>query len=546
MAANPTLYDAYGRPVRAADLRREWAAPQLGGVRTIWTDTVASGLTPGKLATLLKGAVEGDHLDFLTLAEEIEERDHHYRSVLGTRKLAVSGLEVVVEAASDEARDQELAEAVRGLARDPGFGEALFDLLDGLGKGYSVVELLWETGAARWTPHYAWRDPRFFQFDRVSRAELRLRDESAPDGVELPPYKFIAHVPHLKTGIPIRRGLARLAAWAYLFKAFTLKDWAAFVEVYGMPMRVGKYGEGATDEDRRRLIQAVVNLGTDAAAVMHESMAIEFQNAVQGSGNNELFLQCVEFWDKQVSKAVLGQTASTEGTPGKLGAEEAQDRVRLDLVIADARDLSNTLNRDLVRPFIDLNFGPQEDYPRLMLFVPKPEDLQQLTDSVSRLVPLGLRVAQSVIRDKLGLPDPGEEEDLLTAVSSPSPSGEGAGGEAAANARAGRSPERRVPAVTLTALNQGGPALAGDPTDEELDEIEREALADWEEQIAPILNPLRELVEGAESYEALKASLLDLLGRMDSDPLVRKLAEAMFQARGAGDSADSAPIVIGE
>jgi hypothetical protein len=43
--------------------------------------------------------------------------------VLGTRKLAVAGLEPVVEAASDAARDVELADAVRELARDPAFGQ---------------------------------------------------------------------------------------------------------------------------------------------------------------------------------------------------------------------------------------------------------------------------------------------------------------------------------------------------------------------------------------------------------------------------------------
>jgi hypothetical protein len=55
--AEPTrLLDAYGRPVNLAALRREHAAPQVAGVRKVWTDTVASGLTPKRLAALIRRA----------------------------------------------------------------------------------------------------------------------------------------------------------------------------------------------------------------------------------------------------------------------------------------------------------------------------------------------------------------------------------------------------------------------------------------------------------------------------------------------------------
>lgn len=78
--------------------------------------------------------------------------------MLGTRRLAVSGLEVIVEAASDERRDVELADAVRELLRDPAFGELVDDLLDALGKGYSAVEIDWRVDGARWVPGYVHRE----------------------------------------------------------------------------------------------------------------------------------------------------------------------------------------------------------------------------------------------------------------------------------------------------------------------------------------------------------------------------------------------------
>ena len=72
-----TLYDAYGRPVRTQELTREIAAPTLTGIRSVWNETVAGGLTPQRLAALLRNANDGDAHEYLTLAEEMEERDPH-------------------------------------------------------------------------------------------------------------------------------------------------------------------------------------------------------------------------------------------------------------------------------------------------------------------------------------------------------------------------------------------------------------------------------------------------------------------------------------
>ncbi len=485
------LLDSFGNPVSPANLRREYAAPRVSGIRQIWGHSVASGLTPAALANIVKGADGGNHNSYLTLAEEIEERDAHYRSVLSTRKLAVSGLNITVEAASGEKGDVELAGAIRALTKAPEFGAMMDDLMDALGKGYSAVEINWRTKGTRWVPAYVHRDPRLFQFDRATRRELRIRDESDyANGLALPPYKFIVHVPRLKTGLPIRGGLARLGVWAYLFKAFAVKDWAAFMEVYGIPMRIGRYGSNATDDDIRKLVSAVVNMGSDAAAVIHESMQIEFQNAVGGGkgGNPQLFENAADWWDRQTSKAVLGQTASTEGTPGKLGNEQAQADVRRDILKADARQLSNTLNRDLTRPYIDLNHGPQRGYPQIKLYEPEPEDIRGLTDTLAKLVPLGFRAGQKTVRERLGLPEPKEGEELFIP-----PSAAGPGLDITQNTARGVSVGLNAP-------------------------------AEWEDKLGPIAGQVRELMNNARTADELMDGLVGLMGTNEARRLYSTLA----------------------
>ncbi len=266
-------------------------------------------------------------------------------------------------AASNSALDKKIADAVREMISAPTFvDDYVTDLLDALGKGYAIVETLWDKSAKEWWPvAWKWRDQRFFQLDRRDGFHLRLKEEGSHYGIELPAYKFSIHRPKLKSGLPIRTGLARLAAWAFLFKSYTLKDWMAFLEVYGMPLRVGKYGASSSHEERRVLIQAVRDLSSDAAAIIPKEMEIEFIEAAGGSGN-AVFAAKAEYLDRQISKGVLGQTMTTDDG-SSFSQARIHENVRHDIARADARQLALTANRDLIVPFVEINFGRQERPP---------------------------------------------------------------------------------------------------------------------------------------------------------------------------------------
>lgn len=500
--------------INKQELEEDIAHPTLTGVRTIWTDQVTSGLTPSALATILKDAgTTTNAVEFLKLAEEMEEKDLHYASVLATRKRAIEGVKGIIKPASDDKKDQELAELVRQKITDsPEFIEMSFDLLDALAKGFCAIEIEWETGQLFVPKAYHYRPQRFFKFDEATGRELRLLDESDPqNGLALPPYKFIIHTPRLKSGLPIRGGLARLVAFAFICKAYTVKDWQAFLEVFGMPLRLGKYEKGITKEDMATLRRAVANIGTDAAATIPKSMEIEFVQVAKGGGSNNAvpFKDSAEWWDRQISKAVLGQTASAEGTPGKLGNEEAQAEVRLDILRSDCRQLANTINRDLIRPFIELNYGPQERYPIFELPVIEPEDTKALVDGLAKLVPLGLRVKEAEIRAKLGLSEP-QGDDAILQASTP----------------------------TTTQLNSLSLNRRQVADDDEDDPLLDEALADWQEVMEPLTDDLKQIMASASSYEELLAKLDQAPGNTDLANMIRRLGDSGFKARAQGDVDD--------
>jgi phage gp29-like protein len=501
------------------------AAPSLTGIRRVWRDPVADGLTPTRLAAILRAAAEGVADEYLTLAEEMEERDAHYGSVLGTRKLAVTGLAVRVDAASDAADDVRRADILRELTAAPEFGEMAAHLTDALGKGYAVVELCWDRAGALWTPRYAPRDPRFFTFDRNDGQTLRLRDEADPvNGIELPPYKFIVHTPKIRAGLPVRGGLARVAAVAYMCKAWTWRDWMAFADIYGLPMRIGKYGPNASEQDIEKLKAAIANLGSDAAGVMPDSMQVEFVQAAQTTGAADFFEKLAAFWDQQVSKAVLGQTMTADDG-ASLAQAKVHNEVRLDLLQADALALQNTLNRMLVRPFCDLNFGG-ENYPKLVIHVPQPEDTRLLVDALAALVPLGLEVEQSVVRDKLGLPDPEPGAVLLRAPSFLPSS------PAAENTPASMPDfqQKQFSAANRAVNHAGGPAAAPGRVDQLAALLAKPAdavVAGWIEQIM-------QMIGRAASLDEVRDGLLALYPELDTGQLGALMQQALTAAGVAG------------
>jgi len=525
MAESPIL-DASGRPFPKVDILQEVVHASVTGVYQAWsTDTVSTSLDPARLRAILNAAATGDAREYLTLAEEMEEKDPHYAAVLGTRKRAASGLPVAVEAASEAPRDEEIAEAVRQLVKAPAFGDMLDDLLDAIGKGYSVVEPLWEYRDGKlWPKSYEHRDPRWFQFDRVTGKRLQLLDATG-QGTELPPNRLIVHTPRLKSGLPIRGGVARLVAVSYMCKSYSLKDWMRYSELFGMPLRIGRYGPNAKPDDIAVLRRAVAQLAADAAAILPEGMKIDFEEIANAAGGAELFERLAEWLDKQVSKAVLGQTMTTDDGSSQSQAN-VHNEVRKDILKADAKQLATTINRDLVHAFVDLNFGPQTAYPEVVLQVTEPEDLKALADALGPFIDRGLQVEASAILGKFGLPAPADGALLLRPVGGALPPA--LNHEQHACQCHACNVERRQ----RKALN------AEQQHRDELDKLADDDLGDWEPLMRPVLDPLQALADKAGSFDEFKAGLAGLLNEMDPSELIEKLALASFKARGLGDVRD--------
>ncbi|QFS97570.1 hypothetical protein FIV06_09065 [Labrenzia sp. THAF191b] len=527
------LIDQYGRPIEKAALSKEIATPEIMGVRRTIEDREASGLTPGRLAQILIDAQNGHARAYLTLAEEMEERYLHYASQLQTRRLAIEGLSPVVEAA--EGVPTKIVDAVKELMDGADINETTGELTDGIGKGYSVCEIMWEYERKALRPvEYKWRDPRYFQFDRKSLTQLLLATDTNLDGEELPPAKFIVHKPRTKAGIPLRRGLARPAAWAFLIQSFGLKDWAAFSEIYGIPIRVGRYHSTASDQDKRTLLRAVKAIANDAAAIIPQGMDVEFHK-VEGSHGSAVFGELLDYVDRQVSKVVVGQTMTADDG-SSLAQAAIHNEVRLDINEADGKQMAATYNRDLIIPFVNMNFGPQEVYPLVSFPVAQPEDLEALTNALGTLVPMGLKVGQREVREKLALSEPSQDEEILTAPAVAKVETPANDPKTTKNGSETEGDKAKLAAHVAGCACATCASLSSDPNPD-LDEFDRLfGSIDWEPVTDPLLAPLRKIILEASDFEDVRRRL-DQAGP-DSEPMRQSLARFTAITRGLGDVRD--------
>ena len=398
-------------------------------------DYPADGLTPQRLVSILREADAGSLSAQFDLFEQMEEKDAHLYSVANTRRLAVTGLawEVVSAAqlpgwtagraegaGSGSSADAALADAAaaycQGALREAaGFEEAMDHLALALGRNVAVVELIWEATAEG--PRLAEVMP--VDFGRLivgEQGELRiLTDDEPVRGMALPPDKFVVHRPHARTGGPARGGLGRVTALSYLAKHFAIKDWLIFAEVFGMPVRIARYAPNATPEEKKELLTMLRQLGADATAIFSKAVDVEIkQTRVPGETN--LYESLCVYFDREISKAWLGQTLTTDTAKvrASLGAATAHAQVRRDIRDDDIRKEARTIRRDLLAPLTRLRFGPDAPVPHFRRVVDLSAEPEKLAAVLATAVnDLGAKVPARWAHAALGVPQAREGEETL-------------------------------------------------------------------------------------------------------------------------------------
>jgi phage gp29-like protein len=197
-----------------------------------------------------------------------------------------------------------------------------------------------------------------------------------------------------------------------MLKTYDVTSWAAFIDRYGYPIRIGKYGKKFTDEDRITLKRAVAAIGQDFGAIIPESAQLEIIESKHTGEMSNVYNKMADWIDKQISKLVLGQTMTTDEGSSK-SQSETHDKVRSDIADSDIQQVIDTLHTTLTVPYINLNFGEQNEYPKIDLFKPDEKNIDQVIEALEKLGPQGLKVKADEVRSLIGLSNPEEGDEVI-------------------------------------------------------------------------------------------------------------------------------------
>ena len=451
----------------------------------------------------------------LKLYDEVK-RDPHAGSVLQTRCLAVVGKDwdvLPAESARKTGRpaattqEQKVADLVKKALVSTNFEQATQELLQAILYGFYVAEVIWKIKDGNIEiSKIRSKHPRRFSFTQDREPRL-LTPQNMIEGEELPGRKFMVFT-YGSSDNPYGEGLGQSLWWSVWFKKHGIKFWLLFLEKFGMPTSVGKYPPGTDPDQQQALLDAIDAIQNETGVKIPDTMTIDLLEASrQGKVTYETLC---EYMDKQISKRVLGQTATTEGTPGKLGNEESQQEVRHDILEADATLICELYNETLIPWIVDYNFPGVTEYPQFVIRTEEEKDLKPLAERDEILTSnIGVPVGKKYFYDTYGIPEPEEGEETVQA----------------------QSAERRA---------QSAPEFAERRFSKEQQAIEGlvdASMNGTDKAMKGLAGPVKKIVAEAKSLEEIRDKLFETYSDMDPAEFEDLLARAMFVAELYGRAA---------
>ncbi|MDG6263172.1 DUF935 domain-containing protein [Glaesserella parasuis] len=536
--------------------KKQYIKPDLSGVKNpnlqtdlaeitatgrVLSDHPSNFITPAKMKQIFDDAENGDITAQHELFMDIEERDSAIFANIQTRKRAALGVDWVIQAPRNATpAEEKLRDEVDELFYQIGnLEDLIIDCMDAVGHGFSALEIEWAFNGKVWYPNaFIHRPQSWFKWDKLDN--LLLKTPQNQTGEPLRPYGWVVHTHKSRSTQLARNNLFRTLAWLYMFKHYSIHDFAEFLELYGMPIRIGKYGAGATKDEKQTLKRALAEIGHNAAGIMPESMSIELHNAANagGASGNNPFLQMVDWCEKSIARLILGQTL-TSGADGKSSTNalgNVHNEVRRDLLVSDVKQLGQTFTQQIILPYLLINF-PNVDPTRIPTFefdTKEPADLALFAESLPKLVDIGLQIPANWARDKLGIPEAQEGEAVLGRVAQPTQA-------VGLSDRFAKSP--------LAPLFQrgeddcpcgcGGKVHAfsaqfktGIKEQDALDEMVDEALVepDFNRQLDAVVKKAVAVVMACSSYDEAAEKLAEAYPNLTSKEQERYLANALFLA----------------
>ena len=417
--------------------------------------------------------------------------DPHVFACTQSRKAGVLSLDWEINRGLDKDKN---AEAIEKLLRKLNVHKLISDILEATQFGYQPLEIMWKkTKSGHVFPEKVIaKPPEWFCFDDDNN--LKFRTKSNYYGEIVPDKKFLLAQNNPSYNNPYGERTLSRVFWPVTFKKGGLKFWVVFTEKYGMPHLIGKHPRGATKEETNTLADMLEDMVQDAIAVIPDDSSVEIQEANKTS-SADIYEKLIDKMNAEISKAVLGQTLTTEiGTTGSYAASNTHMKVRQDIIDSDRKLVESVINQ-LIQWIYEINFS-NEDVPIFEMYAPEDVDLT-LAQRDKILSETGIRFNKEYFIKTYGL----KEEDFEI--------------------------REEIERVSLPQFKEFKEEIVAASGQEQIEDLYNFILEKkMSEQAQELLNPLFSLIENCNSFEEFEEIINDK--NLHSKHFERDLQKALF------------------
>ena len=285
--------------------------------------------------------------------------DPHLSAVVQQRKSLVQQLGWEISCEGDKESERKVVQWMQRLDVDGIIGK----MLDAILFGFAVLEINWEIKGKEIFPQEINSKPQeWFIFDKKNKLKLRQKNETGYTfsvGEELPQNKFLLIQHNGEYVNPYGEKIISKCYWPVQLKRSGLDFWQIMVERYGMPFLIGRYTSAATEKEKEDLLAGLQNMVTDNIAIFLDTVAIELKEHPKFD-IGQLYQYLAEFYNQEISKAILTETLTTEiRGQGSYAAAQVHRETASTIAMKDKKLIENGMN-ELLRIYSRLNYGEQK------------------------------------------------------------------------------------------------------------------------------------------------------------------------------------------
>lgn len=324
---------------------------------------------------------------------EIEKTDPVVFVCCDRRESALAGLEwsFIPRAHADETLAQEQADALTKFTDGiENFSEVLSHLDGAFFRGFAHAQPIWE---GKQVAHVNLLDSWNFLTDPDGNWYWNPACHETPSGLDTVEGAALVSLTR-------RRSIDYPILFIYIRKALGERDYGRFIERHGIPHAAIIMAPGTEEKDKAKYIAAANawNNGQDLA--LPNGSDIKLATEARGT---DPFTPFVEHQDKYTVLLATGATLTTlaQADTGSL-AGGAHMEVWREIVARDGVKIAESLNRDLFRRYLELEFPGRPMAAKFVLSNEKKQTAEEVADLAGKLKTAGYLVDRAKLEEMTG------------------------------------------------------------------------------------------------------------------------------------------------